>query len=341
MQTKRPGKCGEGKRLRLTSREKEIFEVLKKEPLISQEDLAHRFGITRSSAAVHISNLMKKGVILGKGYVFNEQATIVVAGDIYVAVEVQEDHRTIDIRQSGSAFELSSVFARFGVTPKVVAVLGHDELGTNILQRMQKMNIDTSNIVRLTNVRTCRRVYMNQRLLYEEGFQPADMQRAFESREWVTFNCEYLVVDPSYQEIIYRRSMSKEEDKLPQLCTYGYPADVRDMPEYLRRYSVVVLGVQSHHVFDACMAKCLEYINADQQVFILTDGRQRLTYLNSWGVHDFPLLPGQEFDSESALPRLLAGAVYGLSNHYPLRQAVRIGIGAASAETSMGESVNT
>ena len=55
--------------MRLTSREKELFEVLKNEPLISQDELSRRFGITRSSVAVHISNLMKKGVILGKGYI--------------------------------------------------------------------------------------------------------------------------------------------------------------------------------------------------------------------------------------------------------------------------------
>lgn len=37
--------------------------------MISQEALAERAGITRSSVAVHISNLMKKGYIAGKGYV--------------------------------------------------------------------------------------------------------------------------------------------------------------------------------------------------------------------------------------------------------------------------------
>jgi cell division protease FtsH len=65
-------------KMRLTLRETEIFEILKKEPLIAQDELARRFGISRSSVAVHISNLMKKGVILGKGYVINESASVVV-----------------------------------------------------------------------------------------------------------------------------------------------------------------------------------------------------------------------------------------------------------------------
>ncbi|MBP8820451.1 MAG: winged helix-turn-helix transcriptional regulator, partial [Syntrophomonadaceae bacterium] len=35
--------------MRLTLREREIFEAIKKEPLISQDELSRRFGITRSS----------------------------------------------------------------------------------------------------------------------------------------------------------------------------------------------------------------------------------------------------------------------------------------------------
>ena len=45
----------------LTKREKEILTQLKKDPTISQEELADRMKITRSAAAVHISNLMRKG----------------------------------------------------------------------------------------------------------------------------------------------------------------------------------------------------------------------------------------------------------------------------------------
>lgn len=315
--------------MRLTSREKEIFEALKKEPLISQEELAQRFGISRSSAAVHISNLMKKGVILGKGYVFNEQATIVVMGDLYLRIEVDEAQQKIDICQSGSAFDLAVVFARFGVHPKVMTVLGSDDLGTELLMRMQKMDIDTNNILRLPNVRTRRCIYNSQGLIYEEGFQNPEIQRAFEAREWISFNCEYLVVDSRYQEMIYQRVINREEEKSPLLCTYGCPDKVQDIPVFMQRYSIVTLGVDLS-MMDACIAKCLELIGEDQQLFVLTDGNNRLVYINNDGINDFPLLPGQVFDYHSRLPRLLAGLVYGLANHYPIRQAVRIGVGAAS-----------
>ena len=50
--------------------------------MISQQELADRAGITRSSVAVHISNLMKKGYILGKGYVVHTAPYVAVVGGI-------------------------------------------------------------------------------------------------------------------------------------------------------------------------------------------------------------------------------------------------------------------
>ena len=53
----------------MTQRERQILHLIELDPMISQETLAERLGITRSSVAVHISNLTKKGCIVGRGYV--------------------------------------------------------------------------------------------------------------------------------------------------------------------------------------------------------------------------------------------------------------------------------
>ena len=51
----------------MTQRERQLLEWIRENPMISQQELADKAGITRSSVAVHISNLMKKGCITGKG----------------------------------------------------------------------------------------------------------------------------------------------------------------------------------------------------------------------------------------------------------------------------------
>lgn len=53
----------------LTERERQILKKIEQNPMISQNELAEWCGITRSGVAAHISNLMKKGYIQGKGYV--------------------------------------------------------------------------------------------------------------------------------------------------------------------------------------------------------------------------------------------------------------------------------
>ena len=50
--------------------------------MISQQELADKAGITRSSVAVHISNLMKKGYITGKGYIVHTAPYVTVVGGV-------------------------------------------------------------------------------------------------------------------------------------------------------------------------------------------------------------------------------------------------------------------
>ena len=70
----------------MTRRERQLLRWIEENPMISQQELADKAGITRSSAAVHISNLMKKGVILGKGYIIRQENDIVVVGGVNVDI---------------------------------------------------------------------------------------------------------------------------------------------------------------------------------------------------------------------------------------------------------------
>ena len=65
----------------LTHREREVVELLRQDPLLDAAALAERIGATKAAVAVHLSNLTKKGVILGRGYVVRpERRSVVVVG---------------------------------------------------------------------------------------------------------------------------------------------------------------------------------------------------------------------------------------------------------------------
>ena len=70
----------------MTQRERQILELIEANPMITQEELAEKLGITRSSVAVHISNLTKKGPIAGRGYVLRSGTYVVVVGGANVDI---------------------------------------------------------------------------------------------------------------------------------------------------------------------------------------------------------------------------------------------------------------
>ena len=70
----------------MTQRERQILRLIESNPMISQQELADELGITRSSVAVHISNLMAKGQIAGRGYVLRRGSYIVVVGGVNVDI---------------------------------------------------------------------------------------------------------------------------------------------------------------------------------------------------------------------------------------------------------------
>ena len=61
----------------MTPREKEIFDLIQQQPLISQSEIADQLNIARSSVAVYIASMIKQGIIQGRGYIlgFNSELT--------------------------------------------------------------------------------------------------------------------------------------------------------------------------------------------------------------------------------------------------------------------------
>ena len=53
----------------MNDREKQILKILRRNPLIQQNEIADILQISRSRVAAHIMDLMRKGLIKGKGYI--------------------------------------------------------------------------------------------------------------------------------------------------------------------------------------------------------------------------------------------------------------------------------
>ena len=118
----------------MTQRERQILNWIEADPMISQQELAERAGITRSSVAVHISNLMKKGCIAGKGYIVTRSPYVTVVctlEDVCRAAGwlLRWGGRFCVVFPTERLAELLEMARRFGLEPKRLRLVQHDAVG--------------------------------------------------------------------------------------------------------------------------------------------------------------------------------------------------------------------
>ena len=135
----------------MTKREMEILNILGENPMISQQALADRLNIKRSSAAVHISNLLKKGYISGKGYIINNNPYVCVIGGANIDIQgfpkkklIYKDSNPGQLKMSlgGVGRNIAENISLFGIRTSLISVVGDDVYGEKILSYARKINLD-------------------------------------------------------------------------------------------------------------------------------------------------------------------------------------------------------
>jgi len=144
----------------MTKREQEILNILKENPLIAQQELAQFLGIERSSVAVHLSNLIKKGFIKGKGYILNEAPFLIVLGganiDIVGFTDVplvlkDSNQGYLKISMGGVGRNIAENLVRLGLNTKLITVIGDDSHGQHLKAHSQQIGLDVLDSLFLKN----------------------------------------------------------------------------------------------------------------------------------------------------------------------------------------------
>ena len=137
----------------MTQRERQLLNWIEENPLISQQELADKAGITRSSVAVHISNLMKKGYITGKGYIVHTAPYVTVVGGVNMdiggwpgEVPIMQDSNPGVVRMSlgGVGRNIAHNMALLGMDVRMVTVFGDDINAQKIAASCGELGIDIS-----------------------------------------------------------------------------------------------------------------------------------------------------------------------------------------------------
>ena len=153
----------------MTQRERQILELIAANPMISQQELADNLNITRSSVAVHISNLLKKGYIAGKGYVLRTGEYAVVVGGVNVdigghsngkLVAADSNPGKVSISLGGVGRNIAHNMSLMGVDVKMLTAVGEDVHGNRVVESCAELGIDISHALRPSDCATSTYLYI-------------------------------------------------------------------------------------------------------------------------------------------------------------------------------------
>ena len=135
----------------MTGREQEILDILRDEPLIAQQALAERLGISRAAVAGHIMQLVRKGLVLGRGYVLAEQGFVLAIGaanmditgsSLHALVPHDSTPGQIRCAPGGVARNVAENLARLGHDVRLISAVGDDLFGARLLESTRRAGVD-------------------------------------------------------------------------------------------------------------------------------------------------------------------------------------------------------
>ena len=194
----------------MTQRERQILRWIEENPMISQQELAEKAGIARSSVGVHISNLMKKGCILGKGYIVHTAPYAVVVGGVNMDIGgrpaaplVAQDSNPGQVRMSlgGVGRNIAHNMSLLGIDTRMLTAFGDDlyaqriaascgELGIDISQALQVPGGATSTYLFISDQRGDMALAISDMAIYDH-LTPAFLR----TRQNLLDHAQFIVLD--------------------------------------------------------------------------------------------------------------------------------------------------
>ncbi|WP_437888782.1 sugar kinase [Phytobacter sp. V91] len=147
----------------MNDREKQILDILRCNPLIQQNEIGEMLHISRSRVASHIMDLMRKGLIKGKGYILTEQDYCVVFGAIAMDIRgIADIHDPQSVAASGRIHcsaggvgrNVAHNLALLGRDVHLISAVGDDLYGETLLEQTRLVGVNVQNCLILRGQNT-------------------------------------------------------------------------------------------------------------------------------------------------------------------------------------------
>jgi pseudouridine kinase len=346
----------------MTNREQELLELIKKNPAISQKELAKTLSITRSSVGVHITNLIKKGYILGKGYVLRqEEYASIIGGSNIDIIGFPRDNLIIKdsnpgevkISLGGVGRNIGENLVRLGVSTRLISAVGDDVYGRKILDQAQNVGLDMDDSLILSQVPTSTYLAildekgdMNAAISHMDIFEKISLDFIMSKKQVIT-NSKLCILDTNIPKTVidYMLETFKNTDFFLDTVSSTKAQKVKDKigafhtikPNKIETELLSGMAINNN----SDLIKASEYFLAKgvKQVFI-TLGEEGVFYNN--GVKHL-LIPNPKIkviNATGAGDAFVAGLAYSHFHNLDIDETARFSMAASILALSHSETIN-
>jgi len=345
----------------MTKREQEILGYIKDNPFVSQAEIAEKANITRSSVAVHITNLMKKGLLQGRAYVLSNNSYVVAIGAANIEIlGIPEKKLSRNgnndglVRQTvgGICRNISENLKRLDIDVELISAFSDDHYGNLLMDSCKNFNISISSSLFVPNNKS--------------GISVCVAEETEESHYMVTDTSIYERITPDYimsRADVIRGAKAIVVDANLRQDTIEYIASAFSAPIFVDPVSVekckklenvlgkiyaikpnkaeaeVLTGMEIKKYKDLRLAASTLLDKGVKQLFISL-GSGGVFYASEQSCGRVPSIVDTVINASGAGDAFLAGVVYAHLNRFNIKHAAQIGSAASKISLSSPETVN-
>jgi len=137
---------------KLTEREKEVLELIKKDATVSREEIADQLAISESAVGTYIHHLSSKGYLLGRGYITAPEKKVVVVGGANLDIKGYSPNYIggssspgwIEESSGGVGRNIAEDLALLGQEVVLLTTISSDHFGQKLKEETKDVGVDIS-----------------------------------------------------------------------------------------------------------------------------------------------------------------------------------------------------
>ena len=335
----------------MTSREKEILSYIEQKPEVTQAELAEKFNITRSSVGVYISNLIKKGKILRKEYVFPKKSYVTVIGGANVDIggfpyEKLKDYDSnpgeVTVSFGGVGRNIAENLCRMGEEVEFITVLGDDMYGNAIKENSKELGMNIENSLTIKNASTSTYLFIldenkNMKIAISamELYNELTLEY-IKSKKEIISNSQICVVDTNISEEILNYIVDNFEIPIAVDCVSTTKA--KKIEKIIGKFHIIKVNKIEAEILSGIEIKNEKDLKKTAEFFILKGVNQIFISLGEEGVYSATkseIIKSNSFktnvvNTTGAGDAFMAGIIYSYLKEYDLEESTNFAIAAGT-----------